>query len=69
MLGFEQLVHKFYGEAGLHGALGVRRRSLADAVAFYEDLRLQEQIVLTRFALHVVDGLSYFGVGIESEYL
>ena len=40
---------------------------LADTASTHEDLRLQQQITLARLALHVVDSVTVFYVGIEAE--
>ena len=42
-------------------------RFLADAPSAHEDLSLKQFFALARFALHVVDGVAVFDVGIEAK--
>src|SRR5581483_8392448 len=42
-------------------------RAFTNAAATHEDLRLQQQFALTRFALHVVDRVLVLDVSIEAE--
>ena len=39
----------------------------ANAAPAYEDLGLQKEFAFTRFALHMVDRVAMFDVGIEAE--
>src|SRR4029077_2992627 len=47
--------------------VGVGSGALADAAPAHEDLGLQEQLSLTGFALHVIDGITVLYIGIEAE--
>ena len=40
---------------------------LADTAPPHKDLRLQQHVTLTRFALHVIDGIFVLDVGIEAK--
>ena len=49
------------------GLLGVGGRVFADAAPADEDLRLQQEVVRARLALHVIDGIGVLDIGIESK--
>ena len=51
----------------LRHAVGVTRRHLPDAAPLNKDLRLQQQVLLPRLALHVVHGVGVLDIGIESK--
>jgi hypothetical protein len=54
-------------EVDFLGRSRVGNRLLADALSAHEDLRLKQFFALARFALHVIDGVAVFDVGIEAE--
>jgi hypothetical protein len=54
-------------KAGFQGGVGVGNCLLADTSAAHEDLGLEQFFALAGFALHVVDGVAVFDVGIEAE--
>ncbi len=49
------------------GRGGVGDGFFPDAAAAHEDLSLEELFALARFALHVVDGIAMFDVGIKAK--
>jgi hypothetical protein len=67
MLVAQDLLFLLVGEAGLGSFVGVGNGALADTSSADEDLRLQKQFVLPRFALDVVDRVLVLDVGIEAK--
>ena len=57
----------FFREIRVGSALGDRSGMLADATAFDEDLRLQELVLLSHFALDVLDGTVALHFRVEAE--
>jgi len=47
--------------------LGVGSGAFSDAAAAHKDLGLQDKLILARFTLHVIDGVTLLDVGIETE--
>jgi hypothetical protein len=67
MLVAELLLFLGISETDLRGRRGVGDRPFADAPATHEDLGLKQFFAFACFALHVVDGVAVFNVGIKSE--
>ena len=67
MLVAQMLLFLGVAEIGLLRGSSIRNGFLADTPSTHEDLRLQQFLALARFALHVVDGVAVFDVGIEAE--
>src|SRR5208283_2376787 len=53
--------------AGCRRAQAIGNRALPDTAPPHEDLRLQQLLAFTRFALHVVDGIFVPNVGIKAK--
>jgi len=67
MLVAELLLFLGIAEAGLSGGVGVRYGPLADAPTAHEHLSLEQFFALARLALHVVDGVAVFYVGVKAK--
>jgi len=67
MLGLEHLVHSVFAEFSVIEEIGVRRRFFTDALTANENLGLEKALVLPRLALHVINGVTGFDVGIKAE--
>jgi hypothetical protein len=66
MLGAQQFVSRIFG-LPVRFVVGVGDGALADAIALYENLGLQQLLCRPCFALHVVNGVINSNVGIKTE--
>src|SRR5260370_36280412 len=67
MLVAQLLLFLGIAKPGFGGRARVRDRFLPYASATHEDLRLKQFLALARLALHVVDGVAVFHVGVKSK--
>ena len=67
MLVAELLLFLGIAETGLRGRSGIGDGPLAHAAAAHEHLGLEQFFALARLALHVVDGVAVFYVGVKSK--
>ena len=64
---FEQIVQVVFGKFGGAGLSGERGGVFPEAASFDEHLGLQDLVVFTGFALHVINGVSEFHVRVKPE--